>query len=250
MCSRRRRATSILSSGSGATRNASRFPTRLLRSTLDGLVAVFLAPSCAACGDALDQPTAGAVCARCWAAIVPLTPLGSSSLPPHVLRATAIGSYDVALKAIVHALKYDRRPTIARGLARQMRTAGASLLEDADAVVPVPLHRSRERARGFNQAREIARHLGVPLLNALTRVRSTAAQADLPAAKRDANVRGAFALAPGVVVKALTLVLIDDVTTTGSTLNACAAPLLAAGAKDVRALTAARAPRRSDAPPR
>jgi ComF family protein len=235
MCSRRRRATSIPSSGSGATRNASRFPTRLLRSTLDGLVAVFLAPSCAACGDALDQPTAGAVCARCWAAIVPLT---------------AIGSYDVALKAIVHALKYDRRPTIARGLARQMRTAGASLLEDADAVVPVPLHRSRERARGFNQAREIARHLGVPLLNALTRVRSTAAQADLPAAKRDANVRGAFALAPGVVVKGLTLVLIDDVTTTGSTLNACAAPLLAAGAKDVRALTAARAPRRSDAPPR
>lgn len=127
-----------------------------------------------------------------------------------------------------------------------MREAGAEVLTGADVVVPVPLHRSRERARGFNQARELARHLGVPVAGALARTRSTASQADLPATKRDANVRGAFTWRTEVPVAGAIVVLIDDVVTTGATLNACAAPLLDAGAKDVRALTAARAALRSD----
>ena len=125
-----------------------------------------------------------------------------------------------------------------------MREAGTQVLAGADAVVPVPLHASRERPRGFNQARELARHLGPPILDALVRVRRTSAQADLPKTKRDANVRGAFAMKPGTNVKGLVLVLVDDVSTTGATLNACAEPLLAAGASEVRALTAARAPLR------
>ena len=125
-----------------------------------------------------------------------------------------------------------------------MRDAGAQVLAGADAVIPVPLHASRERSRGFNQARALARYLGLPVLDALVRTRKTWSQADLPKAKRDANVRGAFAVRPGVEVEGLVLVLIDDVSTTGSTLNACAAPLLDAGAKEIRALTAARAPLR------
>ena len=141
-------------------------------------------------------------------------------------------------------MKYDPRSTLARHLAAPMREAGAAVLAGADAVVPVPLHALRERSRGFNQARELARHLGLPVLDALVRTRRTSAQADLPKAKRDANVRGAFAVTRGVDVEGLVLVLIDDVSTTGSTLNACAAPLLDAGAKEVRALTAARAPLR------
>jgi ComF family protein len=239
MSSRRRRATSILSNASGATRSASR-----LRNSLDGLLAVFLAPRCAACRAPLDEPTRGAVCHRCWRAIVPPTPLGCDSLPPHIHLATSIGPYDDTLKAIVHALKYDPRSTLARRLAAGMREAGAPVLAGADAVVPVPLHASRERSRGFNQARELARHLGLPLIDALVRTRRTSAQADLPKAKRDANVRGAFGLKPGMDVEGLVLVLVDDVSTTGATLNACAAPLLDAGAKEVRALTAARAPLR------
>jgi ComF family protein len=148
-------------------------------------------------------------------------------------------------------LKYDRRATVARGLARQMAIAGKDVLDGADAVVPVPLHRARERERGFNQARELARHLGMPVLDALVRGRKTAAQADLPASRRTANVRGAFRLARGVRVEGLTLVLVDDVSTTGATLNACAAPLLDAGAGQVRALTAAHATLKSAAgPPR
>jgi predicted amidophosphoribosyltransferase len=80
------------------------------------------------------------------------------------------------------------------------------------------------------------------MLDALVRVRSTAAQADLPKAKRHANVLGAFALKPGCSVEGLVVVLVDDVSTTGATMNACAAALLDGGAAEVRALTAARAP--------
>ena len=215
-----------------------------LRRAADGLVALLLAPVCAACRHPLEEPTRGAVCGACWSAIVPVTPLGCGSVPPAIALATAIGPYDATLKAIIHALKYDPRPTLARHLAARMRDAGASVLDGAHAAVPVPLHRSRERERGFNQARELARHLGVPVLDALVRARRTATQADLPAERRGANVRGAFALASGIDVNGLTLVLVDDVSTTGATLNACAAVLLDLGAAEVRALTAARAPLR------
>ena len=160
--------------------------------------------------------------------------------PTSIALARAVGSYEGTLRDIVHALKYDRRPTIARHLASRMRAAGAEVLSGADLVVPVPLHPARERARGFNQARELARRLGPPMLDALTRTRRTAPQADLTAAKRHANVEGAFELRRGAI-EGLTVVLVDDVSTTGATLNACAAVLLAAGAKEVRALTAAKA---------
>jgi len=155
---------------------------------------------------------------------------------------TALGPYDGRLRDVVQALKYGARSTIAKHLARRMRTSGAAALEGADAVVPVPLHRSRERRRGFNQARELGRHLGLPLRDVLVRTRRTGVQADLPAAKRHENVRGAFAMRTAEApVKDLIVVLIDDVSTTGATLNACAAVLLDAGAAEVRALTAARA---------
>jgi len=220
--------------------SGSRFPTSL-RLLADGVVAVLLAPACAACKNPLEHPTRGAVCDACWAAVLPTSPLGSIAIPPFIALATAIGPYDERLKDIVHALKYDPRPTIARHLAARMREAGAEILSGADIVVPVPLHRARERARGFNQARELARHLGLPVVDALIRMRNTESQADLPAAKRQRNVDGAFAIGPGVSVTDRIVVLIDDVSTTGAPLNACASSLLDAGAQEVRALTAARA---------
>lgn len=238
---------------------------RIVRVVADGALAVLIAPSCAACGASLEEPTRGPVCARCWDTIVPITPpccptcgdplatwrataIASNRcarcrrIGPLLTRACAIGPYEGSLRAIVHALKYGARQTIARPLAARMRGAGAGILTGADAAVPVPLHPSRERTRGFNQARELARHLGLPLVDGLRRVRNTAAQADLPAARRHANVRGAFMVSDrerrfdGSI-----LVLVDDVSTTGATLNACAAALLAAGAREVRAITAARA---------
>jgi ComF family protein len=134
--------------------------------------------------------------------------------------------------------------TLAPGLAARMRDAAADLLAAADAVVAVPLHRRRRRGRGFNQADDLARQLGCRVMAPLRRVRATAAQADLPAARRHANVRDAFALRRGHDVRGLRLVLIDDVCTTGATLDACARVLLMAGAVEVSALTAARVPSR------
>ena len=235
-----------------------------LRAAADGALAVLIAPVCAACSTPLDAPTRGAVCGDCWSAIVPLTPpfcatCGDSlttwrtisveaslcarcrRAPPPVVLARAIGPYEGALRAIVQALKYQSRPTLARGLAERMMQAGADVLRGADVAIPVPLHRSRERARGFNQARELARHLDLPVVDALRRTRRTPSQADLPAARRHVNVRGAFEISRGAAIDDLIVVLVDDVSTTGATLHACAIPLLAAGAREVRALTAARA---------
>ena len=114
------------------------------------------------------------------------------------------------------------------------------VLAEASIVVPVPLHRRRRRARGFNQALELARYLELPVVEALRRTRATQSQTDLPAAKRHANVRGAFALRRGSDLRGLRIVLVDDVSTTGATLDACARVLREAGALDVSALTAAR----------
>jgi len=121
-----------------------------------------------------------------------------------------------------------------------MRESGADLLMAADAVVPVPLHRRRRRARGFNQAEDLARHLDRPVLLALRRVRATVSQTDLPAARRHANVRNAFAVRRRCDVGGLRIVIVDDVCTTGATLEACARALRDGGARAVSALTAAR----------
>ena len=124
-----------------------------------------------------------------------------------------------------------------------MAASGNGVLEGSNFVVPVPLHFVRRYQRGFNQARELAVHVGPPVLDALRRTRATATQTDLPEAERHRNVRDAFAV-PGVVrarLRDAVVVVIDDISTTGATLDACARVLLAGGAREVRALTAARA---------
>jgi ComF family protein len=126
-----------------------------------------------------------------------------------------------------------------------MRTRGAELLDLADCVVPVPLHWRRQYARGFNQARELASHLGPPVVDALVRRRHTRAQVELAAGGRRANVLGAFRLRRGWLwhpnLQGANVLLVDDVITTGATLESCAAVLKTAGASGVCALTAARA---------
>ena len=118
---------------------------------------------------------------------------------------------------------------------------GADVLHAAACAIPVPLHPSRRRQRGFNQAADLARHVGLPVVPALCRIRATATQTSLPAARRNRNVRDAFAVGrwDGSLRQA-TVVLIDDVSTTGATLEACARVLKDAGVREVRALTAAR----------
>lgn len=235
-----------------------------LWSAVDAVLSVVLAPSCAACEQLLDHPTRGPVCEGCWASIRPLTPplcdrcgdplptWRSISIPlarcPRCRRAgrfvdcaRAIGPYDGALRAIVHAMKYDGRRSLARPLGALMRHRGAEVLRGAGCVVPVPLHASRRRERGFNQAADLAVHLDLPVVAALRRVRATPTQTGLPAAQRHRNMREAFAVTPaGLALRGVTVVVVDDVSTTGATLEACARVLKEAGTGEVRALTAAR----------
>ena len=237
--------------------------TQAARVLSDAALAVLVAPVCAVCCEPLESPTQGAVCGRCWTAVETFRPpccvaCGDALLswravtleertcprcrraPPLVTVAAGIGPYQGTLQAIVQAVKYDGRTSLAGPLADLMRASGSHILHGADAVVPVPLHRSRRRQRGFNQAAELARYLGPPVLHALSRSRRTPPQVDLPAARRHANVRGAFSVRAGTEIRGLTLVLVDDVSTTGATLDACARPLLDAGAAAVRGLTAAK----------
>ena len=163
----------------------------------------------------------------------------------HIIeRSRSIGEYEGTLREVIHALKYSGRRSLARPLALLMTARGADLIGDADAVVPVPLHWRREYQRGFNQAAEIARHLGRPIVNALIRQRATRAQVELAAGRRRANVQGAFALRRRALRKRLIsgrkILLVDDVRTTGATLNACASVLKDRGASAVYSLTAAR----------
>jgi ComF family protein len=129
-----------------------------------------------------------------------------------------------------------------------MRDRHPGILTGADFVVPVPLHGARQRERGFNQAHELARHLGPPVLRPIRRRRRTLPQATLDAGVRQENVLGAFAPALWAgtffrrqAVAGQRIVLVDDVWTTGATLAACAQVLRDLGAGDVRALTVARA---------
>lgn len=232
-----------------------------MRTLVDAVVAVLLAPACASCHEPLAHPTRGCVCDTCWNQVGahdahgcprcggPL-PVDRPALlvcpdcvrhPPLVTAARAVGPYEGPLRAIVHALKYEGRRTLARPLAARMAMTGASLIVDCTAAVAVPLHTARRRARGFNQAHDLASHLDLPSIPALRRVRDTHTQTTLPADARRTNVAGAFeATRDAARLRGGIVLLVDDVRTTGATLDACAAALLDVGVREVRALTAAR----------
>ncbi len=160
--------------------------------------------------------------------------------------------YAGSLKAIIHAFKYDGRRTLAAALAALMVETGHDVLSGADAVVPVPMHPWRAMHRGFNQAEDLARQLGLPVWRPIRRVRYGPPQASLNGRNRRTNVTLAFGQRhlfsacwdPGQSrrLRNRTVVLIDDVMTTGATLEGCSLALLEAGVARVRVLTVARVP--------
>jgi ComF family protein len=171
-----------------------------------------------------------AVCAWCLAR--ERHPVGCLAHPRHAVRAAWV--YDERAALVVHALKYGGRPALAARLGAELaRVAGEGARPEL--VLPVPLHRARERERGYDQAGRLAealgRVLGVPRLEgALTRARATAPQARRSGAARRANVRGAFRVREPAALAGRRVLVVDDVITTGATFEACFEALIACGA--------------------
>jgi ComF family protein len=167
--------------------------------------------------------------------------------PPAYDRARAVVRYDDVARALVHAFKYSDRLDLAPMMGRWMARAGRELLADAGALVPVPLHWRRLWARRFNQSAALARAIsascGVPVAHGgLKRVRATGQQVGRSKAERADNVQGAFRVPAEhqVEIAGRRLVLIDDVLTSGATVDACTRALLRAGAARVDVLVFAR----------
>jgi len=149
------------------------------------------------------------------------------------------------MREAIHRLKYSNSQDLAAPLGEMMVSYWQDVHLPADVIVPVPLHARRLRERGYNQAtllaRELGKGVGLPVLeNALIRVRDTSPQVDLSAEERKENVRGAFHC-PDDRLAGKNVLLVDDVYTTGATLEACSSALKQRGVRNVWALTLARA---------
>ena len=160
------------------------------------------------------------------------------------------GSYEGALRELIHLYKYGRVRTLAKPLG-DLLAAALPREERFDAITAVPLHWRREWQRGFNQsellARTMAARYGIPVVPALRRVRATKTQAGLSNTRRHQNVATAFECRRGAhALAAKRILLIDDVMTTGATAAACARALKRAGAAKVALLTVARVDRRME----
>jgi competence protein ComFC len=242
---------------------------RARASSLAKLVELLVYPSfCHLCAEPLDEPGEKIVCRTCLAGLIPRSgpscPLcgrfhegaGEDHLCSRCLERTppfsahrSCGAYDGALRDIILLFKYRKFAPLSRPLAGYAETCLASdprLWEGADFFVPVPLHPARRRERGFNQSRLLARDLArlrglMVLEGCLVKARNVPPQAALRAADREKNVKNAYAVRRRRKVQGKTLILVDDVYTTGATLRECGRVLLEAGARDVRAITLAQA---------
>jgi len=225
-----------------------------------------LPPTCHTCERILAEH--GGLCTRCWSELrlvrAPLCPvmgrpfshdMGKGFLcaeaiadPPPFSRLRSFAVYNDKAAGLVSALKYADRSDLARWLSRLMAAAGAELLEDADMVVPIPLHPSRLRDRRFNQAAELARHLAKHRTGleydpmSLVRKRRTKAQVGLSAGERARNVSGAFQVPQShrIKIDGRSILLVDDVYTTGATVKAATRALLRSGAARVDVLVFAK----------
>lgn len=229
------------------------------------LAQTVLPPTCLACRK--PAGTRGGLCPKCWQGAgfierpycerlgVPFSydsggPLISPSAfadPPAFDRARAAMRFSDVARDLVHLLKYGDRLDLVSPFAVWMSRAGAEMLSEADALVPVPLHWTRLFQRRFNQSAELARSISgqakMPVIDdVLMRVRATAPQVGLARDERAKNVHGAFSVEKSAraKVKGKRIVLIDDVLTTGATANACARVLRRAGVSRVDVLTLAR----------
>lgn len=193
-----------------------------------------LPPLCVCCGRALPPGGTVSLCARCQNGRLQITQIRT------------VVYFEGVVRKAVHRFKYNGLTALSEPLGKLMASYWVEHPMPVDLVVPVPLHLARLRERGYNQAALLARELASRTNLAvneqvLERRRATAPQVELNARQRMENVRDAFHCVREDVLDGKQILLIDDVCTTGSTLEACAAALRAGGACVVRALTLARA---------
>lgn len=229
------------------------------------LADALLPPQCLACGAAVDG--VGRLCAACWAGVGFIAPpvCAACGLPfdfaiepgalcgacaaaaPVYHRARAVMRYDDGSRELVLGFKHGDRTEAAPAYGRWLARAGAELLAETDLIVPVPLHRWRLLRRRYNQSALLALALGracrrPAAVDLMARVKATPSQAGLGAAARHANLRGAFSVRAKWrdILRDKRVLLIDDVMTTGATVEAAARVLGRAGAARVEVLTLAR----------
>lgn len=235
---------------------------RAFSGALSGLV---IPNTCLTCDAFVDKH--GGCCSTCWSKLrfvtEPICPvLGSPfsldmgenflsaeaiSNPPPFDRLRTVLLYDELAGRIVSSVKYGDRADLLPWMARWMDVAGKELLEDADLILPIPLHKSRLRKRRFNQAGELARHISKTRTvsfepSHLVRRKPTRQQVGLSETQRERNVAGAFVVpeTSKIHIKGRRIVLVDDVYTTGATAKAATRALKRAGASNIDVLVFAK----------
>ncbi|MBD3378296.1 hypothetical protein GF406_24925 [candidate division KSB1 bacterium] len=223
-----------------------------VRPFIQTLLDVLYPPVCVLCQSPLDAEQ-HYLCSACWHSFpraVPATIMGTEY---HAFTCSvAAFDYDRSVQKVVHFFKYRHLPALARemGLELAETLKGSPIVNEIDLIVPVPLHPLRRREREYNQAEiissAIAGHLSLPhCANALHRTQYTRPQASMDREHRFDNVKHAFTFNSLCDVKLKSVAVVDDVLTTGNTLNACARILSQAGADKVFALSIARVSRRN-----
>lgn len=193
-------------------------------------------PRCEVC----SRGSAESLCSECFSQIKFMKPQ---------LGIYSVSAYDGVVRTALHRFKFQKKRGLAEPLGillvKYLSHAPDLKLEEVDCIIPVPLHRKRQRQRGFNQAellaRVVSRYYEVPVISAIERVKNTHAQFDLPREKRSENVKGAFKVSQPKAVYNKRILLLDDIYTTGSTIGECARVLKTAGARRVEVLTLSRA---------
>jgi len=240
---------------------------------LKGSVSLLFPADCKICGALLEPLNHSLICERCWSKVEWVNPpyclscskpflpsetfqsfpfsfcLECQKEPPYFKRVFVPTLYDGVMKKAIHLFKYDRKINIIQGMKRIIKVyldRNRSTFPHLDLVVPVPLHRKKLKERGFNQAellaKVIARHLNLKLVkNSLGRIKPTRVQAKLSKRERIENMRKAFLVKNAEEFRGRSVLLVDDVYTTGTTVNEIAKILKRTKAKEVYVFTLARA---------